>query len=70
MEEDIGARLNRLEMLFSEQDYTIQALNQITSRQDQEMRQLRSDLQLLKRQYVELKTNLPPQAVDDKPPHY
>ena len=71
MEADISAQITRLEMLYSEQEYTIQALNQITSRQDQEINQLRSDLQLLKQQYSDLKTNLPQSTVgDEKPPHY
>ena len=71
MAEDISARLNRLEMLFSEQEYTIQALNQITTRQDRELRQLRSDLESLKQQYMDLKANIPQQGtVDEKPPHY
>ena len=46
MEEDISTHITRLEMLYSEQEYTIQALNQITTRQDQEISQLKSDLQL------------------------
>ncbi len=71
MQEDISAQITRLEMLYSEQEHTIQALNEITARQDQEMRQLRVDLQLLKRQYSDLKANLPQQIIgDEKPPHY
>jgi uncharacterized coiled-coil protein SlyX len=71
MEKDIGASITRLEMLYSEQEYTIQALNQITTRQDQEISRLKSDLQLLKRQLLDLKTNLPQQiSGDEKPPHY
>ena len=71
MKEDISAQITRLEMLYSEQEYTIQALNQITTRQDQEISQLQSDLQSLKRQYLDLKTNFPlPISGDEKPPHY
>ncbi len=71
MEIDIGTQITRLEMLYSEQEYTIQALNQITTRQDHEITQLRSDLQLLKQQYTDLKTDLPqPLGGDEKPPHY
>ena len=71
MKEDISSQITRLEMLYSEQEYTIQALNQITSRQNQEISQLQSDLQSLKRQYLDLKTNFPqPISGDEKPPHY
>ena len=71
MKEDISSQITRLEMLYSEQEYTIQALNQITTRQDQEISQLQSDLQSLKRQYLDLKTNFPPPVSgDEKPPHY
>ena len=71
MEEDISTHITRLEMLYSEQEYTIQALNQITTRQDQEISQLKSDLQLLKRQLLDLKSDLPQQSSnDEKPPHY
>ena len=71
MEKDISPRITRLEMLYSEQEYTVQALNQITTRQDHEITQLRSDLQLLKQQYLDLKTDLPqPPSGDEKPPHY
>ena len=71
MEKDIGTSITRLEMLYSEQEYTIQALNQITTNQDREIVQLKSELHLLKRQLLDLKTNLPQQiSGDEKPPHY
>ncbi len=71
MEQDISTQITRLEMLYSEQEYTIQALNQIATRQDYEITRLRSDLDLLKQQYRDLKTDLPlPSAGDEKPPHY
>ena len=71
MQHDISAQITRLEMLYSEQEYTIQTLNQITTRQDHEITRLRSDLQLLKQQYRDLKTDLPQSpAGDEKPPHY
>jgi uncharacterized coiled-coil protein SlyX len=71
MEKDISTQITRLEMLYSEQEYTIQALNQIATRQDHEITQLRSDLELLKQQYHDLKTDLPQQpGGDEKPPHY
>ena len=71
MDKDISTQITRLEMLYSEQEYTIQALNQIATRQDHEITQLRSDLELLKQQYRDLKTDLPqPSAGDERPPHY
>jgi len=71
MQEDICDQITRLEMLYSEQEHTIQALNEVTTRQDQEMCRLRVDLELLKRQFNDLKTDLPQQvAGDEKPPHY
>jgi len=71
MNQDTSPQITRLEMLYSEQEYTIQALNQITTRQDQEIAQLRAELKLLKRQFLDLKTNTPDQmAIDEKPPHY
>jgi uncharacterized coiled-coil protein SlyX len=68
---DIRAQITRLETLYTEQEYTIQALNQITIRHDHEISQLRSELELLNRQYRDLKQNLPTQLTgDEKPPHY
>jgi len=71
MAKDIRAQITRLETLYTEQEYTIQALNQITVRHDHEISQLRSELELLNRQYRDLKEDLSPQvASDEKPPHY
>jgi len=71
MAKDTKTQITRLETLYTEQEYTIQALNQITIRHDHEISQLRSELKLLNRQYCDLKENLPPQvAGDEKPPHY
>jgi uncharacterized coiled-coil protein SlyX len=71
MEADISAQITRLEMLYSEQEYTIQALNQVTTRQNHEIGQLQTEIQSLRQQYLDLKTNFPQQIIDDeKPPHY
>jgi len=71
MAKDIKAQITRLETLYTEQEYTIQALNQITIRHDHEISQLRSELQLLDRQFRSLRENFPSQgAGDEKPPHY
>ena len=71
MAKDIKAQLTRLETLYTEQEYTIQAFNQVTIRHDHEISQLRSKLLLLDRQFRSLRENFPSQgAGDDKPPHY
>ena len=71
MAKDIKAQITRLETLYTEQEYTIQALNQITIRHDHEITQLRSELQLLDRQFRSLRESFPSQgAGDGKPPHY
>ncbi len=71
MAKDIKAQLTRLETLYTEQEYTIQALNQVTIRHDHEISQLRSKLLLLDRQFRSLRENFPSQgAGDDKPLHY
>ncbi len=67
----ITEQITRLEMLYSEQEYTIQSLNAIVARQSREISDLKSELQALKLQYQELKSELPDQLNDiDKPPHY
>jgi SlyX protein len=64
-------RLTRLEMLFSEQEHTIQSLNDIVVQQTRQISKLSSDLQALKQQYQELKSELPGEFSDnEKPPHY
>ena len=68
---DNNARINRLEILFSEQEHTIETLNSVITRQDQDIRQLNLQLDLLKQQILELKKQIPAAAViDEKPPHY
>ena len=71
MAKDIKAQITRLETLYTEQEYTIQALNQVTIRHDHEISQLRSKLLLLDRQFRSLRENFPQQVTgDEKPPHY
>ncbi len=65
------ARLNKLEMLFAEQEYTIETLNAIVTRQGDELRLLTRHLESYKAQLNELKDRLPPgEFADEKPPHY
>ena len=51
---DITEQLTRLEMLFSEQEHTLQSLNDIVAQQTRQISNLSSDLQILKKQYREL----------------
>ena len=68
---DITEQLTRLEILFSEQEHTLQSLNDIVVQQTRQISNLSSDLQILKKQYRELKSELPGGFDDiEKPPHY
>jgi uncharacterized coiled-coil protein SlyX len=67
----ITEQITRLEMMYSEQEYTIQSLNAIVARQSSEISDLKSELQALKLRYQELRSELPDQLNDiEKPPHY
>ena len=72
MAESLEARLERLETLFAEQDYTIQQLNDMVARQDQEILRLHLGLDQLKQQLQALRTDLSGDIdpVVEKPPHY
>ena len=64
-------QLTRLEMLFSEQEHTLQSLNDIVVQQTRQISILSSDLELIKQQYRDLKSDLPGGFDDiEKPPHY
>jgi uncharacterized coiled-coil protein SlyX len=68
------SRISRLEMLFSEQEYTVQALSDIIARHDRTIEQLRKTVEVQRKQLRDLKDQLPAddQAgnVVEKPPHY
>ena len=64
-------RVERLEMLFSEQEYTIEALNKIVTRQSEQLAALTEQVDYLKNQFRDLNRRLPDDAIsDEKPPHY
>jgi len=64
-------RITQLEVLFSEQEYTIETLNSIVTRQTLNIESLNAQLDLLKYQVKELKLQMPETSiVDEKPPHY
>ena len=72
MSESLESKLDRLETLFTEQDYTIQTLNDMVAQQDQEISQLNISLELLKDQLKALRTELSSDTDtgNEKPPHY
>ena len=69
---DHDTRISKLEIMFSEQEYTIDALNTVITRQDREITALLQQLELLKNQVREIKKMVPEgeATVDEKPPHY
>ena len=70
-ENDLLARLERLEVLYSEQDYTIQALNDSVSQQDRELKALTLSLQRLQVQLDSLRSEVGGvDPVHEPPPHY
>lgn len=65
------SQLDKLEILFSEQQHTVQVLNEIVSRQDMDIAKLKSDYLTLKRHYLDLKSRLPAHMTSvERPPHY
>jgi uncharacterized coiled-coil protein SlyX len=70
--ESLDAKLSRLEILYTEQDYTIQTLNNMVAQQDQEISRLNISIEQLKVQLQSLKTDAS-SDIDpgfEKPPHY
>jgi uncharacterized coiled-coil protein SlyX len=64
-------QIAKLEMLFSEQEHTLQTLNDIITRQDRDLAKLMLDFESLKLQYIDLKSQLPDQqTTSEPPPHY
>jgi len=73
MTSEISKKLTVIETLYTEQEYTISALNDIVTRQDGEITMLRHELRWLKQQLQSLKEQIPDGAGGDKhelPPHY
>ena len=72
MTESLDAKLSRLEMLYTEQDYTIQTLNNMVAQQDQDISRLNISIEQLKVQLQSLKAD-GSSDIDpgfEKPPHY
>ncbi|MFT5506788.1 MAG: SlyX protein [Gammaproteobacteria bacterium] len=69
---NLDARLTKLEVINSEQDYFIQTLNDVISRQDRQIMKLESDLKTLKEQIQSVKNSehSDAMAIEEIPPHY
>ncbi len=65
-------KIARLEVMYSEQEYTIQSLNDMIAQQDQEISQLNISLDRIRVQLRALKDELSIEIDPeiDKPPHY
>ena len=72
MTDSLQPRLDRLEVLYSEQDYIIQALNDTISQQDREITRLNLNLEQLRLQMQSLRSELSPDSNPgfEQPPHY
>lgn len=72
MTDSLQPRLDRLEILYSEQDYVIQALNDTISQQDREITRLNLNLEQLRLQMQSLRSELSPDSNPgfEQPPHY
>ena len=76
MSESIQARLDKLESLYSEQDHTVQMLNDTVAQQSQEFSRLQAQLEQIKIQLQSLTTESASEgdsASDSEfeiPPHY
>jgi len=68
---DLISRIDTLEVLFSEQEHTVESLNKVVIRQAKEIDNLTINIDLLKHQIKEFKKQIPENTiVDEKPPHY
>lgn len=72
MEDGLQSRLERLEVLHSEQDYTLQTLNSTVSQQDREIATLRLAIEQLRLQIQSLRSEAAGEIDPgfERPPHY
>lgn len=71
MNDELIARLDELETRLAFQDDTIEALNEVVSRQELALEKLQRSLELLARRQADLAASLPGGMEDDQPPpHY
>ena len=72
VEDSLQSRLEQLEILYSEQDHTIEALSGLVAQQDQEISLLRGHLERLQAQLQTLQSELSADGDSghQPPPHY
>lgn len=72
MDDALERRIEQLESIYAEQEYTLQTLNDTVSRQDREIARLTLAVESLKQQLEsikrELSSDISPEH--DRPPHY
>jgi len=70
--DSLQSRLDQLEVLYSEQDYTVQTLNELVAQQDREIARLTVSLEQLQQQLQTLRNELSGDidSGDQTPPHY
>ena len=68
----LQSRLDQLEILYSEQDYMIQSLNDLVAQQDREISRLNLSLERLSQQLLALRSELADNidSGPEQPPHY
>lgn len=66
--DDLSARINELETRLAFQDDTVHSLSDMVARQDQQMRQLQRQVELLMQRLRDQQQ--PYTEVVDQPPHY
>lgn len=74
MNDDALKRLENIEILFSEQEYTIQTLNEIVTRHADKIDLLEEKISLYKDQITALQESQHSEStnevIDERPPHY
>lgn len=72
MSDSLEDKIDRLEVLYSEQDYLIQSLNDMVAQQDQEISELNLSLDHIKNELRALKNDLAHDIdqLSEVPPHY
>ncbi len=72
MTDSLQSRLDQLEVLYSEQDHTIQTLNKVVTQQDREIARLTLSLDHMQQQLQTLRSDLSgdTDSGDQPPPHY
>ena len=72
MSKSLQTRLDSLELLYSEQDHTIQTLNDIVAQQSQEISRLNLQMEQIKLQLQSLKSESATETGSEFeiPPHY